>query len=177
MTRRQNMVGGISMSASNENEGLLNQADVMRLFLYDPFSGELRWIEGQCKGKIAGKKTAKGYLRVTVGHKTYAVHRIIWIYSTGRWPIATIDHIDRDPANNRLSNLREATLAQNLAYRRYDNKMSMLPKGVTRAREKFRASIWKDGKRINLGVFDTPNNASLAYREAAVKIYGEFAQA
>jgi hypothetical protein len=50
-------------------------------------------------------------------------------------------------------------------------------KGVIfdRARRKFRAEIKKDGKTVFLGRFDKDTEASAAYMEAALKLFGDFA--
>jgi hypothetical protein len=53
-----------------------------------------------------------GYLCVQVGQRRYRSHRLAWFLTYGYWP-KLIDHIDRNKINNRLSNLREATLAEN----------------------------------------------------------------
>ena len=41
----------------------------------------------------------------SINGKFYHLHRLVWFYSTGAWPIGVIDHVNRDRADNRISNL------------------------------------------------------------------------
>jgi len=87
-----------------------------------------------------------------------------------------IDHINRNGLDNRRSNLRLATIAQNAwNSRRRKNRSGY--KGVWYAKDKgrFRAAIWHNNKREYLGYFDSPRQAALAYDEAAKRYHGEFA--
>lgn len=72
----------------------------------------------------------QGYKIVTIDMKIYKVHRICWaLYNDKRPPVNMfIDHIDRDKANNKKSNLRLVTHAENLA-NRSDNKSGAV--GIT----------------------------------------------
>jgi hypothetical protein len=99
-------------------------------FIYDPETGILYWRKRPRKhftGAVAWAKwngqyakTAAGTVtkacrgkptcrQITLNYRSYKIHRIIWKYVTGKDPLVTIDHIDRDPCNNRWNNLREAT--------------------------------------------------------------------
>jgi hypothetical protein len=54
-----------------------------------------------------------GYLVGKVLRLPAAAHRVIWALEYGRWPDGQIDHIDGDRANNRISNLRDVSQAEN----------------------------------------------------------------
>ena len=92
-----------------------------RIFTYDPESGELRWNalrKGTTIGSAAGSacKDKHGnvrYLRVWVDDRQYRAHRIAWLLHYGEWPAHEIDHIDGNPLNNKLSNLRDVSHAEN----------------------------------------------------------------
>ena len=62
--------------------------------------------------------------------------RVIWAMQTGSWPVAEIlDHINRDRADNRLSNLRAVDRPANMRNRPYYSKNIGLPKGAFLARQ------------------------------------------
>jgi len=55
-------------------------------------------------------KTKDGHLRVTcVGDTTILAHHIVWVLVYGEMPKDYIDHIDGNPENNAISNLRDVT--------------------------------------------------------------------
>jgi hypothetical protein len=88
-----------------------------------------------------------------------------------------VDHIDHDGLNNRRSNLRFATHAENCRNRRLPANSTTKVKGVTRDLSGWRylAKIMLDGKTRYLGTFDSPHEAGTAYDLAAVELHGEFA--
>lgn len=86
-----------------------------------------------------------------------------------------VDHKDGNPLNNTRDNLRLANKALNMQNRvKYKNSTSGY-KGVSCRNGKWVTRIQADGKRLNLGAFDTPEEAHAAYCEAARKYHGEFA--
>lgn len=165
-----------------------------QLLRYDPETGKLFWrtrgveyfksgfhgIEAHCASwntKYAGREagsanTSRGQIAVAlVGTKVLA-HRAIWAMCYSEWP-AIIDHIDGDPGNNRLSNLRNVTQQENM------RNMAMLAcntsghTGVAwmRHRSKWRAFISVDDRQIHLGSFRIKQDA-IAARKAAEREYG-----
>ena len=76
-------------------------------------------------GRVQRRKTGRdmmgfsihtGYLFLTFhidGVKTHVrYHHVVWLLCCGRWP-AQIDHVDGNPCNNRIENLREVTVSEN----------------------------------------------------------------
>lgn len=116
-----------------------------------------------------------GYIRVRLMGKEYRAHRVIWEMFYGSIPEGMlVDHIDRDVYNNRIENLRLATRQQNNANRGNIPGKYNLPKGVTKNGKRFRAKIYFMGQIHCLGTFDTPEEAGVAYTEAAEILNGEY---
>ena len=94
----------------------------MSLLKYDPETGVFTWLADRAHnalaGCIAGSRLSSGYCQIKVGGPLFYTHRLAFLYMTGRWPSAEIDHIDHNRGNNAWGNLREATRSQNLASRR-----------------------------------------------------------
>lgn len=133
-------------------------------------------------GHIYCNTDRDGYIRVRVSGREFRAHRLIWEMHYGTIPDGMlVDHIDGDPYNNRIENLRLATRQQNNM-----NKAKILgncttgsdlPKGVTRtANGTFRARITVSNRTESLGTFKTIEEASAAYKEAAEILFGEFAK-
>jgi hypothetical protein len=105
-------------------------------------------------------------------------HRIAWAIYYGEWPQLEIDHIDRNPSNNAIANLRLATGNQNKCNsgKRKHNTSGF--KGVSRIRSRLNpwtAEIKFFGGKVRLGYFATPEEAHAAYCAAAKILHGEFA--
>ena len=80
---------------------------------YDAEGGEFYWLTPQRLEQRAGTKTQKGARQIHVLGTIYLEHRLAWFYMTGKWPVNQIDHRDRNPDNNKWTNLRQATHSQN----------------------------------------------------------------
>ena len=99
----------------------------------------------------------------------------MWVH--GCWPPHEIDHINRNRADNRLSNLRLATSQENKGNTRIlaSNKSGM--KGVYwhKLRGKWAACISVNNANTHLGLFASKEEASAASRKAAAEHFGEYA--
>jgi len=117
--------------------------------------------------------TEKGYLRGSVNGKSYKAHRLIFLYHYAYMPLQ-IDHIDGNPANNKIENLREATSAQNNQNRKAIGVSNI--KGVYWHKQinRWVASICVNRKNIHLGAFKNIDDAALVATEARKKLHGEF---
>ena len=142
---------------------------VSELFNYDPLTGVLTWKHsrgGQVSGSPAGCITEDGYRRVTTGRRSYLVHRLIWMLVYGAWPTNTIDHINGDKLDNRITNLRDVTRKtnkENMRKPRKDNTVGVLGVHWHKYMKKFQASIRTNGERIHLGTYNTSEEAHQAY--------------
>lgn len=68
------------------------------------------------RGSLTGPGYREVILNVDGKRKSVLVHRLVWFLATGKFPTETIDHIDNNPQNNWLHNLREASYLENLYY-------------------------------------------------------------
>jgi hypothetical protein len=147
---------------------------------YCPESGELRWLirPAYCMkaGDVAGSLNKKnGYVQVKVDGRSYQAHRLIWLYAYGVWPTFHIDHINGCKSDNRLANLRDVTQSQNMLNQHgphKDNRCGVL--GVYKRSDTglYRAGIQKDGRLINLGCFESLEEAATARSRAMAQLFG-----
>jgi hypothetical protein len=96
----------------------------------------------------------------------------------GEWPKIDVDHINCIKDDNRISNLRLATRHQNLANTRVrkTNKLGLKGVYLHKAPNSYRSLIRVRGKRIDLGIFQSPEEAAAAYKKAAERYFGDFAR-
>lgn len=95
-----------------------------------------------------------GYHLIRVKGKAYLLHRVIWMINFGDIPEGLmIDHIDGDKGNNKISNLRTATRAQNIwnsvGKKRKESKKNGLPKGITFSGTSYQARLLCNGKQTS----------------------------
>jgi hypothetical protein len=160
---------------------MLTQERLREVLTYDPNTGIFRWAVSRGQRAQAGNEagsayTEYGHRRIHIEGKTYQAGRLAWLYVTGSWPFPEIDFKNGNPADLRFANLREATPQQNAANRRTSNLTGT--KGVSISSPgRFRAQICINGKRIELGAFDTIEEANAAYAKAATEAFGEYARA
>lgn len=149
------------------------------LLAYDPVSGLLTWKVDRSHvkaGDVAGNTSAKGYIRICIDGRQYMAHRLAWLLHYGLWPEKQIDHKNRIRHDNAINNLRLATNGQNSHYA----QRKLPPSGYrgvhfSKGAKKWCAHIMSDGKTIHLGYFAEIEKAAEAYRLAALKYHGEFA--
>lgn len=162
-------------------------AEFLRSILrYDAETGDFVWIGKSSKffneqylGQTAGSVALSGHIIIEICGRCYKAHRLAWFYVYGVWPAKFLDHKDGDPANNRLSNLREATRNQNAHNRKMGRDNTSGFKGVFwhPQTQKWRARIWCDRKGHSLGLHETAEMAHEACEEARKRLHGEFARA
>lgn len=166
---------------------LPDQIVLQKLLRYNPETGELLWnrrgaadftptpartSEWQQKwwnkrfaDTAVGTLNNEGYLCARIFGGAYKVHRLIWKLVHGKDP-DFVDHINGDRADNRLSNLRSVPRsenAKNLASRGGDT-------GVSLRNNRWRARIADSGRLIQLGTFDTREEAVAARHAAEVAL-------
>lgn len=179
---------------AQKNAGAITHERLTEILDYDPATGIFTWRPRSLRddktgaikswnkryaGRTVGHKGKRGRLEITIGTQNFMAHRLAWFYVTGKWPVAQIDHRNVMPGDNRWTNLREATNAQNQANRgpQKDNKAGA--KGVCwrEKRQRWCAQIHVGGRQIFLGEFSQKADAADAYARAARIHFGEFARA
>ena len=160
---------------------LVTLSEARELLSYDPETGHFTRLVsagGVAKGSLAGCVMVRGDRTVSINKKRIKEHRLAWLFMTGDWPKEEIDHIDGNPQNNRFSNLREATSAQNKQNRhiaRKDNLHGLI--GVCKhgaskdGSPVWRARIQVDGKCKHIGLFDSAEKAQSAYLNAKRELH------
>lgn len=93
-------------------------------------------------------------------------------------PGVHVDHINGNKLDNRKSNLRLASRAENNrnATKRYNNRSGYKGVNYHPPSKKWQARITVNKKTKSLGLFLTAEDAALAYNNAALKFFGEFAK-
>lgn len=118
-----------------------------------------------------GRKTVVFCVKTKV--TKFYIHRIVaQLFLPTDESRYAVDHIDRNVANNHVSNLRWATRSENQANR--PGRSCTGYKGVHHSGERFYAKIMHQGKFIYLGTFDSAEAAHQAYRQKAKEMFGEF---
>lgn len=169
------------MKSTKPNDAPMSYDELRELLSYDPETGMFHWLQ-QRKGRrssgVAGGSTGNdGYVTIKIGSRYYLVHRLAWFYMTKQWPSEDIDHINRNPADNRWDNLRICSRSLNSANANMRESNTSGFKGVTfdKARKRWSAQIGVNYRHMNLGRYATPQEAARAYDDAATKYFGEFA--
>lgn len=147
------------------------------LLHYDATTGEFTWVvscRGTKAGDRAGTDSSEGRRHIIIGYARFKAHRLAWLYVHGKWPNGLVDHTNGDPTDNRIDNLRESSMSENLQNQRRahkHNKTGILGVSWRPTRNKFRARIVVNGKETNLGHFDTAEEAQSAYLDAKAKLH------
>ena len=174
--------------------------ELRQLLDYDPKTGFLTWKarspeqmlgcrhinqEAQARqwnkwkaGKVAGTSDRRGYTVLSIHGKFMKAHRVGWAITYGEWPRYGIDHIDGNPANNSISNLREATQMQNALNTKAHKGGSSLYKGVCwhSMAGKWMAQARVNGRGKYIGLFENERDAAAAYNEFISKHSNGFAR-
>jgi len=156
---------------------------ISSLLSYDPETGFLFWLprplsmfssagnqgrwNNRYAGKLAGniKKTMLGYEYVTVKvlRKDYCAHRVAWLLYYKCQPPGKVDHINMNPLDNRIENLRDGTHDNNLNMGMTTRNTSGVS-GVcwNKSCGKWQANVRKNGVLYHLGVYTEKSDAAAA---------------
>jgi hypothetical protein len=168
--------------------------DWHKYFIYEPETGDLihrvrdsinsgnercrRSWNSRYAGKVAcSVRKRDGYKRAYVYQSSFLVHRIVWEMTNGPIPSGVyVDHIDGNPNNSRIENLRLCNQSQNLANSKLSKSSKTGHKGVfyDPANKKYRAALRVRGVNVLEKRYHTLEEAVAARNEAARAHQGEF---
>ena len=152
---------------------------------YEPGAGVFTWLlrdnarfDKVLVGTQAGSVSKKGYRQIKIDGVLHRSGRLAWLYMTGVWPVAQVDHSNLLRDDDRWDNLRDATQPQQSANqgRRADNTSGFKGVSWAIATSRWKAQVSINGKRVYLGCFDTPEMAYAAYCAAVAKHFGQYAR-
>lgn len=128
-------------------------------------------------GTEAGWLDRYGYRIMEVSACRFPVHRAIYYLKTGQWCVY-LDHIDGDPLNNSLDNLRPANHSNNMRNTRLSKRNTSGYKGVSWDKK---SKLWVVRVRVAsyykvFGKFADKELAGLVASEVRRKYHGEFAK-
>lgn len=137
-------------------------SELRKVLHYDPFNGLFYWkILPNRKMKnrfVTGVGHRDLYARVVYNGYNYLAHRVAWALYYGEWPTKKqhIDHINGDPYDNRIVNLRDVPVKQNARNRRQHREDGKLfGAHLRKATGKWQASLNYRGENVYLGQGDT----------------------
>jgi len=158
----------------------MNQTLALNLFEY--VDGDLLWKNPSnpkrvAVGQKAGTVSKRGYVHVQVHGKIYKTHQLVFLMHKGYMP-KLVDHINGVLVDNRIENLREASIAENQqnAKLRNDNTSGLKNVSWHKRTKKWAVQLSFKGKVKHFGSFDDVELASLVAEEARNKYYGQFAR-
>jgi hypothetical protein len=156
----------------------LSAAHLRELLHYDPETGLFRWNVQRCNvaaGAVAGNLKDDGAIRIGIDGHLYLAHRLVWLYVHGCWPTMCIDHINGNPADNRIANLRDVSNRANGQNRRkpptINRKSGLLGASWEERRGHYVARIKDPERQRYLGSFSTAEEAHAAYVAAKRKLH------
>jgi hypothetical protein len=155
-------------------------AEVLRQLLnYDPETGAFTRRARTSNKVRVGDKTGTlrrdGYLKTSLLHQSFLLHRLAWLYVYGKWPEFVIDHVNGDRTDNRIANLRDVSETSNLQNQRraHSKNRSCGLLGVTwhAGNGRWQAQISVNKRNMYLGSFDTAEDAHAAYLQAKRQLH------
>lgn len=158
----------------------LTQGQVAIVSACDSNLARLKWHAGFVTTySNGGNYIARRNVRVSGKCTAIIMHRII-LERILRRPLKEgeeVDHIDRNPLNNKRANLRLATKSQNRRNcgKRCNNTSGYKGVSFNKRAGKWQAKITFNKKQYNLGYFTDPYLAYMAYCAAAETLHGKFA--
>ena len=168
------------------SRGTLTQDRLREILSYDPETGIFTNVANRANvrcGDLSGGMAGHSYVRISCDRRRYYAHRLAFLAMTGEFPFGEVDHINGCHTDNRWSNLRLASRAENSRNLGLNKTNSTGFKGVRvhkdnrHRNKKYQARIRIEGREKSLGYYSDIRDAHRAYLDAAKKYFGDFARA
>ncbi len=164
----------------------VTQAVLNELFFIDADSGRIFWkkppfnhprLRGCEAGSPRSGRNGKTYWVIKIGRRAFRRGRLIYLAIHGRFPEPCVDHINGNSVDDRVGNLREATVMENAWNHKTRKRRQNLPMGVRLVSRsgRFEARISYRGTQYHLGAYDTPQEAHGVYLAKRRELFHEFA--
>jgi len=153
----------------------MTQKELKQLLHYNPdtgiFTRLIRMGKYDAGTECTAKHTKHDYITITLNQVRYQAHRLAFLYMTGKFPPAQVDHINRIRNDNRWCNLRLINKEGNAknSKKRTDNTSKICGVNLYKRTGRWTAYINHNKKRIHLGTFKTKDEAIKARKEAEIK--------
>jgi len=164
--------------------------EISEVLLCNPSTGRFFWLPRPRSMFLSeehqtswNKENAWSECEATINENGYKViyvlgfcilaHRAAWLLYYGKWPENIVDHINGDRGENKKSNLRDVSHAENMKNRRIPshNKSGIMGVHWHKASSRWRATIGVDGSVQYIGSFSNLGDAANARKEAEIE-YG-----
>ena len=162
------------------SDSTLTQSYLHELFEYK--DGSLYWKNSRAKNSVkagsrAGCVSSLNYRYIKINNISYKEHRLIFLMHHGYLP-KIIDHIDANPANNSIENLRECTASQNRMNAKLNINSSSNIKGVSwhKRKNKWIANCCIDKKLHHIGYFVNKEDAEVEVKKFRENNHKEFSR-
>lgn len=113
-------------------------------------------------GAIPGTKHHAGYVLIKIKNRMEMYHRVVWLWHNEKMP-KIIDHINRNKADNRIENLRAATVRQNASNRSLNSRNKHGFLGVFKPKDSphtFAFTVQYNGNRVSGRGYKTAKDAA-----------------
>ncbi|WP_299078970.1 HNH endonuclease [uncultured Paraglaciecola sp.] len=158
---------------------ILSQKELKRQLTYNPETGvftrniaNIHTVKiGEEAGSVNSNIDGKKYTRIRINNKRYLAHRLAVLYVDGIFPKHQVDHINGDGTDNKWSNLRQVTSAENQRNARLqaNNRSGVCGVSYDNNKNRWRAQIKVNYKQIGLGYFIDFDEACRARKLAEEK--------
>lgn len=153
----------------------LTHERLQELLSYDPATGVFAWLKPTSPrvsvGSRAGVVATNGRRYIALDGEKFMAHRLAWFYLHGEWPEGDVKQKNEDFDDCRADNLEDVSRSVASRSRALDNRNKSGFRGVSQTRSgRWTAFITREYKQFSLGVFDTAEEASAAYEQAAAEL-------